>query len=298
MRRANYPSRRNCGALLFGIACLATGSSASADDWAQDVQGWTVGRSGDDCLMTMDYEGAGATQVTLHIDGDSSDDTFIFITNYGWSAKKGAEYELDYQFDEWRLTRLGLGVATNSIRKGFISKMDEKMTEQFVRSSSLRIEMGNTLIDQLSLKGTAAAVAVLERCRKQVRADVARKRAEEARLAHIPSDPFAPPPAPQPVDVAGAPTPRGYVGAWANTSDYPSAAIRERREGVTRFRLTIDTTGRASDCHITESSGHADLDATTCELVMRRARFDPAVDSNGDATTGIWESAVSWTLPD
>lgn len=92
--------------------------------------------------------------------------------------------------------------------------------------------------------------------------------------------------------------PRNAPGSWAGEADYPSRAIREGREGVTKFALTIDSTGRVARCDIVGSSGHADLDAKTCELVAKRARFEPARDGNGEKTTGTFSSSIRWQIPD
>lgn len=109
--------------------------------------------------------------------------------------------------------------------------------------------------------------------------------------------PPAPPPPPAPRVQPKAATPRGNPGSWANTNDYPSRALREEREGVTRFNVSIGADGRVTSCQITGSSGHSDLDDTTCKLIQRRARFNPATDGEGQATSGSWSSAVRWEIP-
>lgn len=93
-----------------------------------------------------------------------------------------------------------------------------------------------------------------------------------------------------------AATPRGNPGRWASNRDYPRRALREEREGTTRFRVTINADGRVTNCQITGSSGHPDLDETTCKLITRRARFNAATDGNGDKTAGSWSSAVRWNV--
>jgi periplasmic protein TonB len=106
------------------------------------------------------------------------------------------------------------------------------------------------------------------------------------------------PPAPPPPSVPPkAATPRGNPGNWATTNDYPSRALREEREGTTGFRVTIGTDGRVTDCQITSSSGHADLDQATCDNVRRRARFNPATE-DGQPTTGTYSNRVRWVIPD
>ena len=113
-----------------------------------------------------------------------------------------------------------------------------------------------------------------------------------------PPAPPAPPPPPPPRFQPKGPEPRGNPGRWANTNDYPSRALREEREGITRFSVTVGTNGRVTNCRVTGSSGHSDLDQTTCRLIERRARFNPATDGNGDEVSGTWSSAVRWEIPD
>lgn len=98
-------------------------------------------------------------------------------------------------------------------------------------------------------------------------------------------------------DVATDPVPTGNPGTWATPSDYPSRALREAREGVTRFRLEVNSAGRVQSCIITSSSGHADLDETTCSLLSRQARFEPARSKSGEAVRGTWTNAVRWKIP-
>ncbi|WP_373491064.1 energy transducer TonB [Parasphingorhabdus sp.] len=114
----------------------------------------------------------------------------------------------------------------------------------------------------------------------------------------IAAPPAPPPPAPPPPPPQRAnPEARGNPGSWANANDYPSRALREEREGTTRFRLTVDADGRVSDCQVTGSSGHADLDDAACKNLTRRARFRPALDSQGNPTTGTYSNAVRWQIP-
>lgn len=106
-----------------------------------------------------------------------------------------------------------------------------------------------------------------------------------------------PPPPPPPVAKRPNPIPKGNPGNWANTNDYPSRALQQEREGTTGFRVTVGANGRVTECSITSSSGHPDLDQATCTNVQRRARFDPALDGNGQPTTGTYSNRVRWQIP-
>ena len=119
------------------------------------------------------------------------------------------------------------------------------------------------------------------------------------------------PPAPPPIVLAPPPpaapppprfspkgaVPKGNPGSWATTNDYPSRALREEREGTTGFRVSVGPDGRVTDCSVTSSSGHADLDAAACENIRRRARFTPAMDGEGNPTTGSYSNRVRWVIP-
>ena len=121
----------------------------------------------------------------------------------------------------------------------------------------------------------------------------------------VPEPPPAPPPPvlappaapPPPRFTPKSAVPKGQPGNWATTNDYPSQALREERQGVTRFRVTVGIDGKVTDCTVTGSSGSADLDATACAKIRSRARFTPATDGDGNPTTGSYSNAIRWVIP-
>lgn len=94
-----------------------------------------------------------------------------------------------------------------------------------------------------------------------------------------------------------APTPKGNAGRWVTTNDYPSRALREEQEGVTTVRLSVDASGKVTGCTVTGSSGSSLLDDATCKNMQRRARFNPATDSNGNEVAGTYTQSVRWQIP-
>jgi protein TonB len=117
--------------------------------------------------------------------------------------------------------------------------------------------------------------------------------------------PYAAPPAPAPAPAAPPPPPRGpdkpaspkgNPGSWANSNDYPTRALREEKEGVTRFRVSVSAEGRVTSCDVTGTSGSPELDSTTCSLITRRGRFNPA-QQDGSPVAGTWSSSVRWQIP-
>lgn len=94
-----------------------------------------------------------------------------------------------------------------------------------------------------------------------------------------------------------AAVPRGNMAGWVTTEDYPGSDLRQNHSGTVRFRLALDASGKVSGCTITQSSGYQGLDATTCRLITRRARFDPARNASGDAAGGTYEGTIRWVIP-
>jgi protein TonB len=114
----------------------------------------------------------------------------------------------------------------------------------------------------------------------------------------IPSPTPGPTARPSPVFDAVAAIPRNNPGSWVTTDDYRSSWINRELIGTARFRLQVAASGKVEGCTITGSSGHAELDKATCELVTRRARFHPARDTSGATVSGSYSSSVRWQLPE
>jgi protein TonB len=110
-----------------------------------------------------------------------------------------------------------------------------------------------------------------------------------------PPAPPPPPPAPPRIEPARA---RANLASYVSDADYPASAIRAEEQGTTGFRLTVGPDGRVTACSVTSSSGSAALDQATCRIMRSRARFTPARDDHGQATTDSVSSRIRWVLPD
>lgn len=105
-----------------------------------------------------------------------------------------------------------------------------------------------------------------------------------------------PPVAPLFDPVAAAP--RGNPGRWITTSDYRTSWINRGYEGTAGFTLSLDQSGRVTDCAITSSTGVEALDKATCTLLRQRARFEPARGTNGEPVASRYASTVTWNIPE
>jgi protein TonB len=114
----------------------------------------------------------------------------------------------------------------------------------------------------------------------------------------LPQPTVAPQPTPLPSFAPRGASPLGNPGRWITTEDYPSRALRDGDEGLTRYRLVIASTGKVTACEITNTSGSADLDRETCRLLAKRAQFAPATDQAGAKVVGTFSGSVRWDIPD
>jgi TonB family protein len=83
---------------------------------------------------------------------------------------------------------------------------------------------------------------------------------------------------------------------WINGRDYPTNMLRGGYEGVVNFRLLIDAKGTATSCHIQTSTRPKEFDDAVCRIVMRRVRFNPALDANRDPVPSYYRQTINFRL--
>ncbi|ARS27684.1 energy transducer TonB [Sphingomonas sp. KC8] len=95
---------------------------------------------------------------------------------------------------------------------------------------------------------------------------------------------------------AGGGTGAVLIAGRIRDSDYPRDASKARAGGTVIVRFAVGTDGRASGCKVTTSSGHADLDSTTCRLIEQRFRYQPARDGQGRPVADVKGWKQTWWL--
>jgi periplasmic protein TonB len=79
-------------------------------------------------------------------------------------------------------------------------------------------------------------------------------------------------------------------------ADYPRSAVLDGAGGNVVARLTVGPDGRVQRCTIARSSGHPALDETTCRLIQRRFRFEPARNLEGRPIASTFGWQQHWWL--
>jgi len=274
---------------------LLVPAAAGARTWPT-TGGWDIGEIDDGCVMAQEYEGAGESTLYLSLEVDGH--LTLAVANSNWSIKEKELYELRFVIGSAEYGGAKSVGTKIGYKPAILTRMSDAFVADFAKGSGITIYRDQTVVDDLSLSGSGAAVQVLRRCAASVKARLNAEARERARLAHIPADPFASPSSASASAQAQPPLPRGYPPGWVTNEDYPASAIRAGEAGTTTVKLTIGVDGRVSGCAVTGSSGSATLDSTTCRLLTMRGRYAPAKDANGEAVPGEVTHTFRWSLPE
>jgi TonB family protein len=93
------------------------------------------------------------------------------------------------------------------------------------------------------------------------------------------------------------PVPRGNRSSWVTSEDYPASALRAEEEGTVAVAITVGVDGRAIDVEITQSALSDKINQATIQLIMRRARFLPAL-NKCKPVQGEFVTKINWMIPD
>jgi len=92
------------------------------------------------------------------------------------------------------------------------------------------------------------------------------------------------------------PTPAKPLVSLFSTEDYPSDAAFKDQSGFSHVVIMVNEKGQVVDCSLIATSGVAVLDAQTCIILRKRAKFAPAIGADGKPTKGIFHQLVNWKM--
>ena len=93
------------------------------------------------------------------------------------------------------------------------------------------------------------------------------------------------------------PTVRQSANGEFMTKYYPHVALKRGEQGRVAFELGVGRDGSLTSCNVTQSSGHANLDAETCDFLIKYARLQPVRTTDGQAAEATQRGYINWQLP-
>lgn len=275
--------------LLIVIAAAASAASAEAK---QPTDKWVVNFADAQCLATRNY-GSEHDPFFLVLKAPPLGDVIQIGLVWEGGAREATQVDGDIIFDE------APPIRTNLLQYGVQSKRQQALyanvptaklapmrtaTSIRIRSSDegfkrlgSRIGQGGSHTDvQLQLTQMPALLQVMESCVADLRdvwnvgasADAGTlKRDASADLANL------------------------FSG-----DDYPWQSLLDGQGGAVRVALLVDEKGQVADCSIIETSHVAALDAQSCALLKDRAKFEPALGTDGKPAKGAFIQTVKWMV--
>lgn len=92
------------------------------------------------------------------------------------------------------------------------------------------------------------------------------------------------------------PEPVMNPGRWLRSNDYPLGSLMSGRQAIVNFRLNVGSDGRSTACEVQSAYADEHFKKITCDLLMRRASFVPALDARGQPIPSFYLSTVNWVI--
>ena len=79
-------------------------------------------------------------------------------------------------------------------------------------------------------------------------------------------------------------------------SNYPEKALRGGLQGVLRLRVTVDESGRGTDCKAQLAIADEVFQKTACDIFMKKTEFNPALTRDGKPVASYWVASVIFRI--
>ena len=92
------------------------------------------------------------------------------------------------------------------------------------------------------------------------------------------------------------PQAKGRTNSWFSPDDYPSKMLERGQQAIVNYRIIVDEKGSPTSCTIQRSTRPKDFDDLVCRLIMKRAKFEPALDATGNPVRSFYAQRVTWRI--
>lgn len=91
-------------------------------------------------------------------------------------------------------------------------------------------------------------------------------------------------------------TPSSDPGKWLLSTDYPLAQLMFGKQALVNFRLNVGKDGVPTACEVQKSYSDKAFDDRSCAMLMKRARFTPALDAQGQPIESYYVNRIVWKI--
>jgi TonB family protein len=290
----------------LGVLCSEAWGKAREVVRLRPVEPWNLHYADDSCRMARTF-GTGKHQVILVLDRFEPSDWFrmMFVgkslaarTGFGRSDLK-VRFGPNEEASEESFTTGSVGdksalIVNGAVRLAPLTKAEKEAHDESIRrpphvdppplgeareAAASWLELSKVLSHDLVLEtgSMAKPLAALRECSW-----------ETVKLWGLDID--------QQKRLTRKPNPTRPSYEWFNPKDYPPAMIRGGYQGIVNFRLIVDEKGAPTSCNIQESTRPKEFDDAVCKAVMKRARFEPALDAQGKPVPSYWRQTVRFVL--
>ncbi len=92
------------------------------------------------------------------------------------------------------------------------------------------------------------------------------------------------------------PIPKTSIASWLNRNDTSLIATDKIKQNLLYYRVVVDATGQPTQSKVQRSYSGKLFDKMICDQIMRRARFQPAVDVDGKPAPSYFLSYYRWMI--
>lgn len=243
---------------------------------------WQVDYGKTECRLVRNF-GEGDQQASIQISRSGPLSLFNLAIHVPWISRNADLRMAKLKFDgadEW--TQMLPGKTTSTEGRTFLIfprlpwSFWSVLIEQVAANQPvvLRLRIANQEI-ALNLQKMKALTAQLDKC-------------EDAMMANAGLD------GPTLRSLKDAPAAIGSPLDWLRQEDYPPAMLRLDQSGGVLVRLGINETGKVTDCQIMEALGDEAFRKQTCDKLILRARFKPALSAAGTPVKSYSDQTVIW----
>ncbi|WP_344707208.1 energy transducer TonB [Sphingomonas swuensis] len=277
-------ARCNTVGLLMAAATVATAAEAKPLELrGQPTGSWTIDFAEERCVALREY-GAGDSKLLLAFEPAPHGKDMTVILRLPVNAPLEKAMRVDRGAGQLALNGKRISdhlVSRRPADPGLLISSTYRPAESEAPALDqlVSLEMRSASVDaRLPLSGMTNLAPVLAKCNQSLLASFGLAEADQQRLARWPES-------------------KAPIVSYIDDGDYPADAIRNEEQGRVLVRFWVSAEGLATSCAVRQSSGSALLDRTTCEILQRRARFDPARDKAGAAMAAPSFAEIRWVIP-